>query len=187
MALDLLIEFGMPNVLTMPIYCDNESYIKIAMNPIYHSKTKHFTIHLKYIQQFTKIERIEVICPICKTTGWHIHKSSRQKNYTMQRFVENENLKVVQQCPNSINEGTNIPSCVFPLSWGCQAIVHNTNMIFPLAPFVLFATLSRHQFISTCCLQTSLKIPGCEIFPPQAPWAITSRTPTHLGVQDKKD
>jgi peptidase E len=51
----------MINVSTMPIYCDNESYIKITMNPIYYSKTKYFTIHLKYIQQFTKIERIKVI------------------------------------------------------------------------------------------------------------------------------
>ncbi|CAK9270662.1 unnamed protein product [Sphagnum jensenii] len=48
--LDLFLEFGMTNVLIMPIYCDNESYIKIAMNPIYHPKTKHFTIHLKHIQ-----------------------------------------------------------------------------------------------------------------------------------------
>jgi hypothetical protein len=44
------VEFNMINVSIMSIYCDNESYIKIAMNPIYHSKTKHFTIHLKDIQ-----------------------------------------------------------------------------------------------------------------------------------------
>ncbi|KAH8967879.1 hypothetical protein BDL97_03G099800, partial [Sphagnum fallax] len=49
LAFTKFINFGMTNVSIMPIYCDNESYIKIAMNPIYHSKTKHFTIHLKDI------------------------------------------------------------------------------------------------------------------------------------------
>ena len=29
------------NVKNVPLYCDNESAIKIAHNPVQHSKTKH--------------------------------------------------------------------------------------------------------------------------------------------------
>jgi len=47
--LDLLVELKMLNASTVPIYCDNESYIKIAKDPIFHSRTKHFAIHLKHV------------------------------------------------------------------------------------------------------------------------------------------
>ena len=33
-------DYGM-NVKNVPLYCDNESAIKIAHNPVQHSKTKH--------------------------------------------------------------------------------------------------------------------------------------------------
>ena len=33
------------NVKNVPLYCDNESAIKIAHNPVQHSKTKHIQIH----------------------------------------------------------------------------------------------------------------------------------------------
>jgi hypothetical protein len=36
------------------IYCNNQSVIKISKNPIYHSKTKHFEIHLNYVQDMVK-------------------------------------------------------------------------------------------------------------------------------------
>lgn len=47
--LDLLVELKMLNASTIPIYCDNENYIKIAKDPIFHSRTKHFAIHLKHV------------------------------------------------------------------------------------------------------------------------------------------
>lgn len=47
--LDLLVELKMLNVSTIPIYCDNENYIKITKDPIFHSRTKHFAIHLKHV------------------------------------------------------------------------------------------------------------------------------------------
>ena len=33
------------NVKNVPLYCDNESAIKIAQYPVHHSKTKHIQIH----------------------------------------------------------------------------------------------------------------------------------------------
>jgi hypothetical protein len=47
--LNLLVELKMLNASTVPIYYDNESYIKIAKDPIFHSRTKHFAIHLKHV------------------------------------------------------------------------------------------------------------------------------------------
>jgi hypothetical protein len=48
--LDLLVELIMLNAYSIPIYCDNKSYIKIPKDPIFHSRTKHFAIHLKHVQ-----------------------------------------------------------------------------------------------------------------------------------------
>ena len=36
-------EYGV-NVKNVPLYCDNESAIKISRNPVQHSKTKHIQI-----------------------------------------------------------------------------------------------------------------------------------------------
>ena len=33
----------------VPLYCDNESAIKIAHNPVQHSKTKHIQIHHHFL------------------------------------------------------------------------------------------------------------------------------------------
>ena len=35
----------------VPLLCDNESAIKIAHNPVLHSKTKHIEIHYHFIQE----------------------------------------------------------------------------------------------------------------------------------------
>jgi hypothetical protein len=47
--LDLLVELKMLNASTIPIYYDNENYIKIAKDLIFHSRTKHLAIHLKHV------------------------------------------------------------------------------------------------------------------------------------------
>jgi hypothetical protein len=54
----------MTSVSTISIYYDEENYIKIAKNLAYHSKTKCFVVHLKYIQ-LTKIGRIERSSACC--------------------------------------------------------------------------------------------------------------------------
>ena len=38
------------NVKNVPLYCDNESAIKISRNPIQHSKTKHIQIRHHFLR-----------------------------------------------------------------------------------------------------------------------------------------
>ena len=38
------------NVKNVPLYCDNESSIKIAHNQVQHSKTKHIQIHHHFLR-----------------------------------------------------------------------------------------------------------------------------------------
>ena len=42
-------DFGI-NVKNVPLLCDNESAIKIAHNPVQHSKTKHIQIHHHFLR-----------------------------------------------------------------------------------------------------------------------------------------
>ena len=39
------------NVKNVALYCDNESAIKIAHNPVQHSKTKHIQIHHHFLRE----------------------------------------------------------------------------------------------------------------------------------------
>lgn len=47
---NLFHEFGFVKPRLIDLLCDNQSSIEISHNPLYHSKTKHFKIHLYYIQ-----------------------------------------------------------------------------------------------------------------------------------------
>ena len=38
------------NVKNVPLYCNNESAIKIAHNPVVHSNTKHIQIHYHFLR-----------------------------------------------------------------------------------------------------------------------------------------
>jgi hypothetical protein len=38
----------------MDIYYNNQSMIKISDNPMYHSKTKHFEVHLNYAKNMVE-------------------------------------------------------------------------------------------------------------------------------------
>ena len=38
------------NMKSVPLYCDNESAIKIAHNPVQHSKTKHIQIRHHFLR-----------------------------------------------------------------------------------------------------------------------------------------
>lgn len=40
----LLQDFGIPLQLPTPLYCDNESAVKIASNPVFHERTKHIEV-----------------------------------------------------------------------------------------------------------------------------------------------
>ena len=39
--------------------CDNQSALKLAINPIFHAKSKHIELHYHFIRE--KVERKEVI------------------------------------------------------------------------------------------------------------------------------
>ena len=44
----VLTDIGVNNVLHVNIFCDNESAIKLAVNPVFHEKTKHFEIDVYF-------------------------------------------------------------------------------------------------------------------------------------------
>ena len=45
----------------VPLYCDNESTIKIANNPVQHSKTKHIEIRHHFLKDHVVKEDIDII------------------------------------------------------------------------------------------------------------------------------
>jgi len=44
----------------MDIYCDNQGMIKISHNPMYHSKTKHFEVHLNYARDMVEKKKVRI-------------------------------------------------------------------------------------------------------------------------------
>ena len=49
------------NVKNVPLYCDNESAIKIAHQPVQHSKTKHIQIRHHFLRDHVMMEDINII------------------------------------------------------------------------------------------------------------------------------
>ena len=49
------------NVKNVPLYCDNESAIKIAHNPVQHSKTKHIQICHHFLRDHVMHEDTDII------------------------------------------------------------------------------------------------------------------------------
>lgn len=47
------------------VFCDNQSAIKLAQNPIHHSKTKHFDLKTHFIQDLVEKAIVKLrYCPI---------------------------------------------------------------------------------------------------------------------------
>ena len=53
---DLVSVFNLP----VPIYCDNESAIKLAGNPVFHARTKHIETHYHFVREKVLTEDIEL-------------------------------------------------------------------------------------------------------------------------------
>lgn len=43
-------ELKLKDLLPVEIYCDNVSAIKLALNPVFHEKTKHFELDVNFIR-----------------------------------------------------------------------------------------------------------------------------------------
>ena len=48
-------DLNVNNLTPVNLFCDNESAIKLALNPVFHDKTKHFEIDLHFIRE--KVEK----------------------------------------------------------------------------------------------------------------------------------
>eukprot|EP00268_Persea_americana_P015414 TRINITY_DN17101_c0_g1_i5.p1 TRINITY_DN17101_c0_g1~~TRINITY_DN17101_c0_g1_i5.p1 ORF type:complete len:525 (+),score=94.13 TRINITY_DN17101_c0_g1_i5:1509-3083(+) len=53
---DLVSVFNLP----VPIYCDNESAIKLAGNPVFHARTKHIETHYHFVREKVLTEDVEL-------------------------------------------------------------------------------------------------------------------------------
>ena len=59
----------------VPLYCDNESAIKIANNPVQHSKTKHIEIRHHFLRDHVMKKDIDIIHSTLKS-NWQISSQS---------------------------------------------------------------------------------------------------------------
>ena len=49
----------------MPLYCDNQSTVRLAENPVFHARTKHVEVHYHFIrkkvlQEETEMDQVKI-------------------------------------------------------------------------------------------------------------------------------
>lgn len=49
--LNFLFELGIKDLTIVPVFCDNDSTIKLTLNLIFHERTKHFEIDLHFVRE----------------------------------------------------------------------------------------------------------------------------------------
>lgn len=55
-------ELGILKIGLINLYCDNHNTIKISHNSVYHTKTKHFEIHLHFVRNMVERKEIRISC-----------------------------------------------------------------------------------------------------------------------------
>lgn len=50
--LKLFQDFKISSLMPVSLFCDNESAIKLALNPVFHEKTKHFEIEVHFLRDY---------------------------------------------------------------------------------------------------------------------------------------
>ncbi|PKU78146.1 putative mitochondrial protein [Dendrobium catenatum] len=60
----LLVEFRIPHVSPVDIFCDNTSTITLANNPVFHARTKHIEIDQRFVRDHIQTGTIRLL-PIC--------------------------------------------------------------------------------------------------------------------------
>ncbi|KAL5757689.1 hypothetical protein ACOSP7_020300 [Xanthoceras sorbifolium] len=58
--IQLMNDLHQPVDYTVPLYCDNQSAIRLAENPIFHARTKHVEVHYHFIRETVLQEEIEM-------------------------------------------------------------------------------------------------------------------------------
>ena len=56
----LLKELQQQTDYAIPLHCDNQSAIRLAENPVFHSRTKHVEVHYHFIREKVLQEEIEM-------------------------------------------------------------------------------------------------------------------------------
>ncbi|KAI3688864.1 hypothetical protein L2E82_46759 [Cichorium intybus] len=60
-VLKILYDLGIKKMLPVMVFCDNESAIKLALNPVFHEKTKHFEVDVHFIREKVSKGIIKII------------------------------------------------------------------------------------------------------------------------------
>ena len=63
MALTYPFEFGFEQQQPTPLWCDNQSAIKLAKDPVLHQHIKHIELHMHFIRNLFHDRVIEVLFP----------------------------------------------------------------------------------------------------------------------------
>ena len=56
----LMSDLHQPVDYSVPLYCDNQSAIRLAENPVFHARTKHVEVHYHFIREKVLQEDIEM-------------------------------------------------------------------------------------------------------------------------------
>ena len=93
----------------VPLYCNNESAIKIANNPVQHSKAKHIQIRHHFLRDHVMKEDIDII---------HVSTEEQLANIFTKPLDEKRFCKL--WCELNILESSNVLwSCTHPNTYAC--------------------------------------------------------------------